>query len=86
MKIDIRNLDTESLNEVYGDMAEIIGLENVYELYRNYKGLQITFPTRLLKRDYVKQQVLLEYDGTNIKELASKYGYTERWLRGVLRY
>lgn len=40
---------------------------------------------RLVSSDHIKQVVLNEYDGTNLKELAMFYGYSERHLRRLLK-
>ncbi|OZV10853.1 hypothetical protein CIW83_18140 [Tissierella sp. P1] len=53
-------------------------------IFNHYKGLQITFPTRFLSSEYVKWQVCHEYDGNNIKNLAIKYDYSERWIRNMI--
>jgi Mor family transcriptional regulator len=54
-------------------------------MYENYRGLQVTFPTRLFNSDYVKAKIPQEYDGTNIKQLAKKYGYSEKSVRRILK-
>lgn len=81
---NIDELAPECLNEVYKDFANYLGIEIAVKLFQHYKGLQITFPQRLLSRDYVRSQILLEHDGTNSKQLARKYGYTERVIRDWL--
>ena len=81
---DINELTPDCLNNVYKDFANYLGMETALQLYLHYKGLQITFPQRFLSRDYVKKQVLVEYDGSNSKQLARKYGYTERVIRDWL--
>lgn len=80
----INDLTPESLNTVYKDFANDLGMDIAIKLYQYYKGLQITFPQRLLSREYVKAQVQTQYDGANLKFLARKYGYTERVIRDWL--
>ena len=43
-------------------------------------------PDRLndVYKDFAKKQILVEYDGKNSKQLARKYGYTERVIRDWL--
>ena len=85
--VPIENIDEltpDCLNDVYKDFANYLGMEMALKLYKHYKGLQITFPQRFLSRDYVRKQVFVEHDGTNSKELARKYGYTERVIRDWL--
>ncbi len=54
-------------------------------MYKNYSGLQVTFPTRLESLEHLHTQILNEYDGTNLRFLARKYGYSERWLREIIK-
>lgn len=81
-KID--ELTPDCLNDVYKDFANYLGMEIAIKLYHHYRGLQVTFPQRFLSRDYVKKQIVVEYDGKNSKQLARKYGYTERVIRDWL--
>ncbi|NMA74824.1 MAG: hypothetical protein GX963_11845 [Bacteroidales bacterium] len=59
-------------------------MELAMKVHRHYKGLQVTFPQRFLAREYVRKQILVEFDGSNSKDLARKYGYTERVIRDWL--
>ncbi len=72
-------------NSVYDEISEEFGYEVALKMYQNYKGMQLTFPTRLFNPDYVKNQIPIEYDGTNIKQLAKKYGYSEKTIRRMLK-
>lgn len=75
----------ELFNSVYNDISEIFGVDIAIQMYQNYKGMQITFPTRLFNPDYVKKHVPIEYDGTNTKQLAKKYGYSEKTIRRMIK-
>lgn len=70
---------------IYKELAEIIGVENVNLIYKNLRGQQVTFPMKLFTTEYTVRQVMTEYNGKNIKQLAVKYGYTERHLRKLLK-
>ena len=74
----------ELFNSVYNDLAEAFGIDTTIQIYQMYKGTQISFPTRLFNPDYVRKQVPKEYDGTNIKQLAMKYGYSEKTIRRMI--
>ena len=54
-------------------------------IHQAYKGLQVTFPKRLYSKDYVKEKVKYEYNGENLKELSRRYGYSERWIRQMIK-
>ena len=77
--------DIDMYNDVYRDLMELIGLENTLKVYSHYNGQQLSFPKRLYSRVYVERKVIEEYDGTNIKQLAKKYSYTERWVSGKIK-
>ncbi len=75
----------ELLNSVYKDIAEAFGIDVAIQFYQMYKGMQMTFPTRLFNPEYVKKQIPVEYDGKNIKQLAKKYGYSEKTVRRMIK-
>lgn len=70
---------------VYSEIAEEIGIENAYRLYKRFKGQQMTFPIRFYSGSFVAKQICNEYDGENIRELTQKYGYSESRIRQILR-
>ena len=70
---------------LYKEIAEEIGVENTVKLFMHFKGQQMTCPQRLFSIEYVKKYVKENYDGTNIKELARKFGYSERRIRDFLK-
>ena len=72
-------------NSIYEEISEEFGFDVAIKIYQIYKGMQITFPTRLFNPEYVKRQIPIEYDGTNIKQLAKKYGYSEKTIRRMIK-
>lgn len=69
---------------IYQELVDLLGIQAVDKLYKNYRGQQVVFPMRLLTRNYVIAQLHKDFDGTNLKALALEYGYTERYLRTLL--
>lgn len=82
---EVMNVDKQLFNSVYKDIAEAFGMDVAIQFYQMYKGMQISFPTRLFNPDYVRTQIPIEYDGTNIKQLAKKYGYSEKTVRRMIK-
>ena len=68
------------LNGVYRDIEEIFGIDFTIKFYENFRGQQVVYPISLYSKDYIMKCILEEYDGTNLKELSLKYGYTRNWL------
>lgn len=78
-------LIAEQLNGFYHDIALDMGVEVAVQMYEHYKGLQVVFPTKLLDSEFIQTQILKEYDGRNYKQIALKYGYSERWVRKIIK-
>ena len=72
--------DPEMYNSIYRELIELVGFECTLKIYSQYNGQQLSLPKRLYTSSYIEKRVMEEYDGTNTKELARKYGYTERWV------
>ncbi len=78
------SIESNNLNGIYKDIAENISLDVALLIYKNYKGLQVTFPVRLYDPQYVKRKVNEAGKDANFKELAIEYGYSERWIRKMI--
>lgn len=76
--------DGQMLNSVYKEISEKLGIDAAVELHRLFKGQQISFPVRLLEPEKVQNRITQEYDGTNIRDLANRYGYSEKSIRRIL--
>ncbi|KAF0194378.1 MAG: Mor transcription activator family [Bacillota bacterium] len=82
--IVVTDLKPEQLNAVYKDIAEHLGINIALLIFEHFKGLQVTFPTRFLSREYIRDKICSEYNGDNISELARKYQYSGRWVREIV--
>lgn len=75
---------SKDFNGIYEDMYENLGQEIVREIYKYYKGQQITFPMRLYSKEYVIKYISDNYDGKNLKEVARELRYSERWVKQLI--
>lgn len=75
----------EYLSGIYSEIATLLGIDAALKLHADYKGQQVFFPMELFSKDFIKSQIVAEYDGYNVKQLATKYGYTEKWVRKILK-
>lgn len=85
MEFDKDKLKSEHLNGSYAEIATLLGVEAAMKLHSRYRGTQVSFPVELVSREYIFQQITDEYNGYNTRELAVKYGYTEKWIRKILK-
>ena len=77
--------DPELLNSVYKEISEKLGMDTAMSIYQMFKGQQISFPVRFLNPEKIKQLIVQEYDGTNIRTLAIKYNYSEKSVRRIIK-
>lgn len=78
-------VEIAALHSFYRGLSELVETEAMLEVYRHYRGIQISIPVHLYDRDLAAQMVLREFNGKNQQALARKYGYSEKWVKSVLR-
>ena len=77
--------EADLLNEVYREISTAVGLDSAIAIYQMYKGQQITFPVHLFNAKRIQHSIIKEYDGTNVRELAKRYGYSEKTIRRMIK-
>ena len=75
----------ELLNNVYREVSEKLGMDAAMEIYRMFKGQQISFPVRFFNPVRIQQAIVEEYDGSNVRMLAVKYNYSEKTVRRIIK-
>lgn len=75
----------ELLNTVYKEIGEKLGMDTAMEIYQMFKGQQVSFPMRFFKPAGIRKCILQEYDGSNVKTLATKYNYSEKTVRRIIK-
>lgn len=79
------NTDPENWQEIYKDLAELIGKENTLKIFSHYQGLFVTFPMKLFTKDGIENIIMSEYDGHNAVEIARKYRYSLRHVNRIIK-
>ena len=77
--------DLSGLNDVYREIADEIGIENTFVIYKMFHGTQISFPKKLFSNTYTHKSILKEYNGKNVSQLAQKYNYSERSIWRIIK-
>lgn len=79
-------MEIKDLPESMQPVAELIGIDNLMKLSNYAGGYEIYIPVEeALVRNVRNKRILDEYTGYNGKELALKYGITERMIYSILR-
>ena len=84
MVIEMTDHNAEYLNSVYKEISEKLGPDVAFEIYQMFKGQQICFPVRFFNPARIHQIIIEEYDGTNVRVLATKYNYSEKTIRRIV--
>lgn len=81
----LKGLPLDALPEAHRKLAEVIGVEAMIDLCREYGGLQTYIPT-LDALDKVRrnQQIRAHYNGSNTEQLAKRFGLTDRAVRMIV--
>lgn len=77
--------ECDLFNAVYREISERIGLDAAIEIYQMYKGQQVSFPVHLFDSRKISTIIISEYNGSNIRMLARKYGYSEKTIRRIIK-
>ena len=83
--ISLAENSPELLNTVYREVSEKLGMDTALEIYRMFKGQQISFPVRFFNPEMIQKAIIEEYDGTNVRLLAVKYDYSEKTIRRIIK-
>ena len=83
-EMDPKDIECEYLNGVYAEIANLLGVEAALTMHTAFRGQQLNFPVNFFTSDFIREQVLREYNGGNVKQLATKYGYSEKWVRNII--
>lgn len=78
-------IDIEALHSFYKELQNLIGLESMLKVHEHYKGSQLVIPSHLYDRKLAANKITELYDGHNSRELARKYGYSQKWVSDNLR-
>lgn len=81
----MKEINPEVLPEPYKKLTSIIGLENTLKLAEEFQGTTLYFAKLDSTLKYLRdEKIREEFNGSNHKELAVKYGLTETWIRKIL--
>ena len=78
------SVDKSDFNGIYEELIELLGLEVTIKIHEYFKGQQVNFPMRLRSKTYVMKE-LQGKSVSDSKELAKKLGYTDNWIRKLLK-
>lgn len=77
-------MEIKDFADIYMEIASVAGSEMAIKMHELFKGQQILFPQKLYKKEYIYDYIKQNYNGTNVRELAQKFGYSDRRVRQII--
>lgn len=79
-------LEPDDLQENHREIADVVGFDNLIKLIEHFGGNSIYIPQKYeLYRFKLYATILEQYDGTNIKRLATDYGVSEKTVYTIVK-
>jgi len=75
---DIANQDC--WHPLLREMSTLIGPTATLQFFQTYQGMRISIPAHLYDSALVAQRILQQAPHHNAQALATKYGYSRRWV------
>jgi len=70
----------------YDAMMDMDGFEAICEFVRNFGSSNVYVPSlRTIFGHCFELDIMKHYNGTNVRELVRKYGYSEKFVRNLIR-
>ena len=61
MDFDLENVEYEDLNDIYNEIATLLGLDAAIAIYNKFRGTQVSFPLEMLSKKFVFRQIRNDY-------------------------
>jgi Mor family transcriptional regulator len=85
IKEALDNLTVKELPPPYDEFATMFGMETAIRMAERVGGSNVYFPKIEKLTKVIRDELLVkEFNGSNFRELAQKYGLTEVWVRKII--
>ena len=82
---DAAKAHQECIMSPYDKFMGTDGFEAIYLFSETFSGTNIYVPSlRTIFKECIERRIIDNYNGSNIKELVCKYGFSERFIRDLL--
>ncbi|UOW69728.1 Mor transcription activator family protein [Paraclostridium bifermentans] len=80
------DLKMSDLPPQFENIAERLGIDITKVLFEEFGGTSVYFPTeKMIYKEARDRAIIEEFNGFNVKELASKYRMSESYIRAIIR-
>lgn len=75
----------EEMNEVYRELAELVGTTAAVKIWKYFAGQTVTFPQRIYSREYTRDYIESHMETEKAGEMARKLFLSERRVRQLMQ-
>lgn len=80
------DLKMSDLPPQFENIAMRVGIDITKVLFEEFGGTSVYFPTeKMIYKEARDRDIIEEFNGFNVKELASKYRMSESYVRAIIR-
>ena len=80
------DLKISDLPPQFENIAMRVGIDITKVLFEEFGGTSVYFPTeKMIYKEARDRDIIEEFNGFNVKELASKYRMSESYVRAIIR-
>ncbi|GIM33914.1 Mor transcription activator family protein [Paraclostridium bifermentans] len=80
------NLKMSDLPPQFENIAIRVGIDITKVLFEEFGGTSVYFPTeKMIYKEARDREIIKEFNGFNVKEIASKYRMSESYVRAIIR-
>ncbi|MCR1877329.1 DNA-binding protein [Paraclostridium bifermentans] len=80
------DLKMSDLPPQFENIAMRVGIDITKVLFEEFGGTSVYFPTeKMIYKEARDREIIEEFNGFNVKELASKYRMSESYVRAIIR-
>ena len=77
--------EKDKYSQIYKELAELIGDNATVKIWKNYQGLNISFPKKLFSNEYVRKYISENVGKKSMREIAKEVGLSERRIRQIAK-
>lgn len=80
------DLKISDLPPQFENIAMRVGIDITKMLFEEFGGTSVYFPTeKMIYKEARDREIIEEFNGFNVKELASNYRMSESYVRSIIR-
>ena len=76
--------EAEALNDIYLELFELIGRDEMLKLFKHYRGDKIDCPMRLYRPEFIADLAKQETDRRDRAKIARAGGYSAKLIENML--